>query len=326
MLKLRFRKISSPFRDPFTTTYETKTQQDALQVAIEYNGYRGIGEAPIISYYDISYEKMVQELKAKAQLVEQYSFTIPHRFWHFCHHLFPTNNFLVCALDLAYWDLYSQMKKQSVAQIATEKEAEPQSTFYTLGQDNYEKMRSKMQAQPWSQYKVKITSLESIEILKKLKAETNSDFAVDANAAWSLEEAEEYIPLLQEMGVLFIEQPLAKDNFEGMKILKEKYDVPFFADESFQTESDLEKCADSFDGINIKLTKCSGLTPAISIINKAKELDLKTMLGCMNEAETGIYLAAQIGGMVDYRDLDGALLLDIPLKKIKYEGGKIIFT
>ena len=324
MLKVQFKKINTPFRNSFTTSHETKTNQTALLVAIEYNGYRGIGEAPVISYYPQTIESMVTDLQEKAKMIEEYNFTEPERFWHFCHHLFPDNHFLVCALDLAYWDLYTQVKKKSIAEVVLDQKASKLSTFYTLGQDSSENMLAKMKEQPWPQYKVKITNKASIDILKELMASTNSVFAVDANAAWSLKDAQEFVPRLMELGVLFIEQPLAKQYFGEMKTLKEQFDIPFFADESFQTEADLEQCVQSFDGINIKLTKCSGLSPAIQIIKKAKELGLKTMLGCMNETEIGIFPAVQIGSMVDYCDLDGPLLLDTPLKKISYDNGNII--
>jgi L-alanine-DL-glutamate epimerase-like enolase superfamily enzyme len=326
MLKVRFRKISTPFHHAFTTNHETKTHQEALLVAIEHNGLRGIGEAPIISYYPQTMETMISDLQAKAQMIEQYAFTEPERFWHFCHHLYPNNPFLVCALDLAYWDLYTQVEKQTISEIVTGKTAKEIPTFFTLGQDSFENMLAKMESQPWPCYKVKLTDASSIDVLRQLKEHTQSKFVVDANAAWDLSIAQQLIPELIKLDVLLIEQPLAKDNWSDMKILKDQFQIPFYADESFQTQKDLEKCSSCFDGINIKLTKCSGLTPAIQIIKQAKEMSLQTMLGCMNETELGIYPAVQIGNRVDYCDLDGPLLLDAPLKKMKYADGNIILA
>lgn len=326
MLKVKFRTISTPFRQPFTTSHETKTVQEALLVAIEYSGLRGIGEAPIISYYPVGKEKMISDLQAKAKMIEDYAFTAPDRFWHFCHHLYPDNPFLVCALDLAYWDLYSQFKKQSIPDILNIEAPKSIPTFYTLGMDTEEKMIEKLQPDPWDAYKVKIKDAQSIQVLKTLQERVKGSFVVDANAAWTLADAQKFVPQLQDLGVLFIEQPLAKDNWADMKKLKSEYDILFFADESFQGEADVEKCAEHFDGINIKLTKCSGLTPAVRIIEKAKKMNLKTMLGCMNETETGLYPAAMIGGLTDYNDLDSGLLLDKPLRKMQYASGQIIFN
>lgn len=332
MLKVQFKVISTPFKQAFTTSYETKTVQESLLVAIAYEGFRGIGEAPIISYAAVGKEKMISDLQEKAKMIEDYAFTEPARFWHYCHHLYPDNPYLVCALDLAYWDLYSQFKKQSIPQILEIDSPKSITTFYTLAFDGKEKDQLEsdpwdhLQEDPWGFHKLKFNGPRSIVLLKTLKQKTKSKFAVDVNAGWSLAEAQEYIPQLQKLGVLFIEQPLAKDDWEGMLQLQKEFDIPFFADESFQSEADLEKCAEFFDGINIKLTKCSGLTPAVKIIEKAKELKLQTMLGCMNETEVGLYPAAMLGGLTDYNDLDSGMLLDTPMKKMSYKEGKIIFN
>ncbi len=326
MLKVQFKRITTPFCNAFTTSHETKSDQTALLVAIAYNGLRGIGEAPIISYYPQTFETMVADLKAKAKMIEDYNFTEPERFWHFCHHLFPDNPFLVCALDIAYWDLYAQFKNKTIAEIILDKKVKQLNTFYTLGQDTYENMLAKVEARPWPRYKVKVTDDVSLDHLTRLMEVTKSVFAVDANAAWSLEEAKGFVPRLIDLGVIFIEQPLNKQYYGEMKILKEQFDIPFYADESFQTADDIERCAESFAGINIKLTKCGGLTPAVKIIKSAQEKGLKTMLGCMNETEIGTYAAAQIGSLVDFCDLDGPLLLDAPLKKMVYTDGNIILS
>ncbi len=324
MLKLRFKKMYTPFRRPFTTAYETKQQQAALLVAIVYDGHTGIGEAPIISYYDVTMEGMIADLQDKAAMIERYAITEPARFWHFCHHLYPENPFLVCALDLAYWDMYCKLHKQSIASVLGIEKPTSINTFYTLAMGELTDMKADMAANPWPYYKVKVSSKESIDVLEELMSTSKSQFAVDANASWTLEEAETAVPKLQELGVLFVEQALAIQEELAMKNLKESFDIPFFADESFQQQTDIEKCNQTFDGINIKLTKCGGLSPAFQIIQQAKEFGLKTMLGCMNETEYGIYPAAQLGGLVDYSDLDGAMLLQSPLQRMQYRDGKII--
>jgi len=148
---------------------------------------------------------------------------------------------------------------------------------------------------------------------------------VDANAAWDLETALKLIPQLKELGVEFVEQPLAKDNWEGMKILYQESPLPLFADEACVFERDVEKCKDHFHGINIKLTKCSGITPALRMIKKARELDLKIMIGCMNESTIGSAAIAHLLPLIDFVDMDGPLLLEEDLATgIAYDYGKII--
>jgi L-alanine-DL-glutamate epimerase-like enolase superfamily enzyme len=132
---------------------------------------------------------------------------------------------------------------------------------------------------------------------------------VDANAGWTLEEALVKIPAFANLGVELIEQPLAKDNWEGMAELKKQSVLPLFADESCVFEKDVATCANYFHGINIKLTKCSGPTPALRMIKEAKNLGLKVMMGSMNESVIGSAAIAQFLPQLDYVDMDGPLLM-----------------
>ncbi len=126
-----------------------------------------------------------------------------------------------------------------------------------------------MQEKPWPVYKIKLGTPDDIAIVKALRKHTDAVLRVDANSGWTTEEALVKIPLLAGLGVELIEQPLNKSNWEGMKILYEKSSLPLFADESCVFEQDVEKCHNHFHGINIKLTKCSGITPAKRMITKA---------------------------------------------------------
>src|SRR5664279_4857181 len=114
---LKYKSINLPFRYPFTISKGTKTHQPSLVVELEYFGLKGYGEAPAISYYNIPVEKMVADLEAKKMFVEKFSFSDPERYWHYLHHLFPQNSFLVCALDMAGWDLYGKLKRKQLHQL-----------------------------------------------------------------------------------------------------------------------------------------------------------------------------------------------------------------
>jgi L-alanine-DL-glutamate epimerase-like enolase superfamily enzyme len=117
------------------------------------------------------------------------------------------------------------------------------------------------------------------------------------------------VPVLEELNIELIEQPLAKEDFEGTNALKSTTSIPIIADESCVGEKDVEKCAGYFSGINIKLTKCSGITPALEMIKKARFLNLQVMLGCMNESSVGTAALAHLAPLVDFLDADGPLLL-----------------
>lgn len=327
MMKISYKQYNLPFKYPFTISKGTKTHQPTLIVELEYFGAKGYGEAPAIAYYNIPVEKMIEDLERKKIFIEKFSFSDPERYWHYLHHLFPQNPFLVCALDMAGWDLYGKLKRKQLHQIWNLDIAKAPLTDYTIGIDTIEKMVAKMKEKPWPIYKVKVGVEGDIEMVEALRKNTNAFLRVDANAGWKLEQALHKIPLLKELGVEMVEQPLAKDDWEGMKVLYEKSPLPLYADEACVAESDVEKCHQHFHGINIKLTKCSGITPARRMITKARELGMKLMIGCMNESSVGTAAIAQLAPLLDMVDMDGPLLLNEDVATgVAFDFGKIIYT
>lgn len=308
-MKVTYQITNLPFRHPFTISKGTKAHQSALVVELEHLGRKGYGEAPAIAYYDITADQMVADLERKKILVEKFAFTDPERYWHYLHHLYPNNPFLVCALDMAGWDLFGKLRGAPLHRLWNLDLNNAPITDFTIGIDSIETMVAKMKERHWPVYKIKVGTDYDIEMLTALRAHTDALFRVDANAAWTVSEALTKIPQMQALGVELVEQPLAKDDWEGMKILFEKSPLPLFADESCVSEGDVDKCLHHFHGINIKLTKCSGITPARRMIVRARALDMKVMLGCMNESSIGSAALAHLSPLVDYLDMDGPLLL-----------------
>lgn len=309
IMKVAYRSVNLPFRYPFTISKGTKTHQPSLVVQLEHRGFTGYGEAPAITYYNIPVEKMIEDLERKKMMVEKFAFTEPERYWHYLHHLFPQNNFLVCALDIAAWDMYGRLRQTPLYKLWGLDMANAPLTDYTIGIDTIEKMVAKMQEKPWPIYKIKLGTDQDIAIVTALRKHTDAVLRVDANAAWTADEALQKLPALKDLGVELVEQPLAKDDWEGMKKLFAASPLPLIADESCVTEHDVEKCQGHFHGINIKLTKCSGITPARRMITKARSLDMKVMVGCMNESTIGSAAIAHLMPLLDYVDMDGPLLL-----------------
>jgi L-alanine-DL-glutamate epimerase-like enolase superfamily enzyme len=323
---LKYKAINLPFRHPFTISRGTKTHQSSLLVELESFGVKGYGEAPAIAYYDITVDQMIADLESKKSFVEKFAFTHPEKYWHYLHHLFPKNPFLVCALDMAGWDIYGKLKgKQLYSLWQLDIEKNPL-TDYTIGIDTIDNMVAKMKEKPWPVYKIKLGTHNDVEIISELRKHTASVFRIDANAAWETGEALEKITAFKKLDVEFIEQPLAKDNWEGMKFLFKNSPLPLIADESCVSEQDVEKCHGHFHGINIKLTKCSGITPALRMITHARELKMKVMVGSMNESSIGTSAIAQLLPLLDYVDMDGPLLLaDDVADGVNFEDGKILY-
>ncbi len=326
-MKVKFQSFQLPFKYPFTISRGTKTHQPTLIVSLEHLGFVGYGEAPAISYYDIPVEKMIADLEQKKQFVEKYAFTEPDRYWHYLHHLFPQNNFLVCALDLASWDLFGKMNGKPLHKLWKLDTTKNPLTDYTIGIDSISRMVEKLKENPWPIYKIKLGTDEDIEIVESLRKHTDSILRVDANSGWNVEEALRKIPLLKKLGVEFVEQPLPKDDWDGMKILYKESELPLYADESCVLESDVQKCQHHFHGINIKLTKCGGITPALRMIKEGRKLGLQVMVGSMNECTIGTAAIAQLLPLIDHVDMDGPLLLAEDLASgIEFDKGRIIYS
>jgi L-alanine-DL-glutamate epimerase-like enolase superfamily enzyme len=326
-MKLNYYSHALPFVYPFTISKGTKTHQPTLVVELEWRGLKGYGEAPAINYYEVTVESMIKDLEAKRPVLEKFALTDPERYWHFLHHLFPRNPFLVCALDMAGWDLWGKMIGKPLYQLWQLDPYKAPLTDYTIGIDSTEQMIAKMGENPWPVYKVKVGFAGDMEMLAELRRHTKAPLRVDANAGWTLEQALARIPVMEALGVELVEQPLAKDNWEGMAKLFQASSIPLFADESCVAEQDVAKCKDHFHGINIKLTKCSGITPARRMIKQARNLGLQVMLGCMNESSIGTSAMIHLSPLLDHLDADGPLLLKADLASgLHYDAGRVWFT
>ena len=231
------------------------------------------------------------------------------------------NPFALCALDQAAYDLWGKLRGQKVHEAWGLKTDKNPASNYTLGIDKIDVMVAKLAEFPdWPIYKIKLGTDRDIEIVRELRQHTSAIFRVDANCGWTADQTIASAPLLKNLGVQFIEQPLPADRWEDYRRVCRESALPIIADESCIVESDVEKCAGLFHGINIKLVKCGGLTPARRMIARARQLGLQVMVGCMTESTVGISAIAQLLPLLDYVDMDGAVLLGKDIA----DGAKVI--
>jgi L-alanine-DL-glutamate epimerase-like enolase superfamily enzyme len=172
-------------------------------------------------------------------------------------------------------------------------------------------MRTKVrEAAAYPILKIKVGTPRDREILSMIREEApGKTIRVDANTGWSAKQTIAAMPMFQEFGVEFVEQPLPAHDLAGLRLVRENSPLPIIADESVENATDVAKLAGVVDGVNIKLSKCGSLREAIRIIHAARAHNMKVMLGCMIESTLGIAAAVQITPLVDYVDLDGAALL-----------------
>jgi len=326
-MKLIIRTYKLKLKHPFTISRGTRTEIPSIIVELQENNISGFGEATANPYYNATVEQFERELIEKRGIIEIVSDRTPEEFWSYLFPYFSKNMFLLCALDEAYTDLYTRKKGKKLYNYWNfELKNLPQSNF-TIGIDTIENMVSKMKEMPWPIYKIKLGTKDDIQMVTELRKHSNSIFRIDANCGWDVTETVKNSIELKKLGVEFIEQPLPAENWRGSKVVFENSYLPIIADESCIIESDIEKCYNHFHGVNIKLMKCGGLTPAKRMIEKAKSLGLKTMVGCMTESSVGISAIAHLTPLLDYVDMDGALLLKNDIATgVKLENGNTIFS
>ena len=325
-MQVHLKKYILPLRHTFSISRESHDFQDTLIASLSLNGKTGYGEATANPYYKITVLSMTNEINAIASEIENFNFTTPELFHSFLVGK-GLSNFAICALDLAAHDLYGKLQGKPLYKLWGTDNGHYPTTNYTIGIAPIDVMLAKMQEVPWPIYKIKLGTSDDVAIVRELREHTNAIFRIDANCAWTAEETIHNAPLLKDLGVEFLEQPLKADDWSGMEEVMHHSVLPVIADESCIVENDVEKCALHFNGINIKLTKCGGLTPALRMISKAKELGIKVMVGCMTESTVGISAIAQLIPQLDYVDMDGAMLLksDIATGVQITDEGKVIF-
>lgn len=308
-MQLILKPYNLKLQHTFTISRESYDIQPTLIVELKDDKFSGYGEATSNPYYDITVPKMMEDLKSLEPFIAENANLTPEAFWDKMYPHLKHDMFALCALDLAYNDLFSRKKGKKLYELWNYDTSHNPLTDYTIGIDTIEKMVKKMQERPWPIYKIKLGTKEDIKIIKELRKHTDAIFRVDANCGWTVEETINNALELQKMGVEFIEQPLKADNWDGHREVFLKSVLPIIADESCQVETDVLRCHNHFHGVNVKLVKCGGLTSAKRMLLQAKDLNMKTMVGCMTESSVGISAIAHLLPLLDYVDMDGALLL-----------------
>lgn len=309
-MKLILHSFELPLRHTFTISRESIDTQPTLIVELQEDGISGFGEATSNKYYGCTIESMTERLESLRGQIESATWDRPEQLWQQLQPALADDSFSLCAIDQAAHDLWGKRAGKPVFELWGLTTENIPASNYTIGIDTLPKMLEKLREFPdWPIYKIKLGTDRDLEIVRGLREHTAAIFRVDANCGWSAEQTLEYAPKLKELGVEFIEQPLPADRWEEMRRIRESVALPIMADESCIVESDVRRCAGLFHGINIKLVKCGGLTPARRMIAEARQLGLKVMVGCMTESTVGISAIAQLLPLLDYVDMDGAVLL-----------------
>jgi len=326
-VQLAYQQFDLPLRHVFTISRGSTAVQSTLVVQLSVGDVHGYGEATTNSFYGATIESMSASLESVRSLVEGALLKDPLELIAALARKLPGQEFALSALDQAIHDLWGKLRRKPVYQLWGLKTDKIPLSDYTLGIDTPEKMVAKMREMPgWPIYKIKLGTADDLAIVRELRRHTDATFRVDANCGWTPDQTIALAPVLAELGVEFIEQPIAPGDEAAARQAREGSVLPLIADESCVTEGDVDRCNGLFDGINIKLVKCGGLAAARRMIARARELGLSVMAGCMTESTVGISALAQLLPLLDYVDMDGAVLLarDVAIG-VRLERGRCIY-
>jgi len=320
-LKLTFRTYDLQLKHTFTVAEYSRDTTPVVLTELEYDGIIGYGEASMPPYLGESHKSVTTFLK-KLNLSQ---FNDPFRIddiLTYVDSVDKKNRAAKASVDIALHDLIGKIVNQPLYKLWGLNPEKTPVTSFTIGIDKPDVVRMKTkEAKGFKVLKVKLGRGNDKEMINAVRDITNVPLYVDVNQGWqNKEEALEMIHWLKEKGVIFVEQPLPKENIDDMAWLTQNSPLSTMADEAFQRLSDVAKFKGVYSGINIKLMKSTGLREAHKMITVAKALEMKVMMGCMTETSCAVSAAAQLSPLVDWADLDGNLLISNDV----YEGVKVI--
>ena len=316
-------KLSHPFK--IARRLDSSTDKEVLLIQIEHEGQVGWGEAAPISYYHQTLDSAEAALEKATPLLgsDPFGFEAIHeQLWDHISDQSAT----IAAIDGALHDLCGKLLKIPVWRWLGVNRKKLPITSFTIGIDDLDVMAQKVrEAAQYPILKVKIGTAKDGDILTTIRREApDKILRVDANCGWTSENVLAQCRQVAKFKVELIEQPTPAGEHSALPAVRAEHIAPLIADESCVSVGDVLKCAGAFDGVNIKLSKCGGIRPALQMIHTARSAGLKIMLGCMVETSVGIAAAAQVAPLVDYVDLDGHLLLaDDPFEGIGGAGGRL---
>ena len=310
-MQLHFIPYSLELKEPFGTAHGTRTSTEGMLVALERDSNIGYGEVFMPPYYPENQKTMAEffggidarNLLGIEKLDEALDFVASFK---------ESNSGAKTALDIALHDLFGKESGLSVRKMYEPKQGGSAiTTSFTIGIDTIDTMvRKAQQATGFETLKIKLNGENDVAVIQAIRDVTNQNLYVDANQGWGeIEDAISTSAKLVDLGVGLIEQPFKKGEAQKAGELRKSCGAPVVADEDVQSNDDIERLAQYYDGVNIKLMKAGGIREAFKMIRTAKRYDLDVLIGCMTESSIGISASAQIAHLANWWDLDGNLLI-----------------
>jgi L-alanine-DL-glutamate epimerase-like enolase superfamily enzyme len=325
-MKITATPYALQFRHPFKLASGVRSHTDTVIIRLEHNGFTGYGEASLPPYLP----ENVQSVMAFAEKVNPDAIIPADDLGDALQQLEWVaigNNAAKAAFDIALHDLHCKMRGISLSdyfEIGPDKVVH---SSYTIGISSEAEMIEKLKlGADFNLIKLKLGTPNDKLLVDRFLKHCDKPFFADVNQGWTDPSyALDMAGYLSEKGALFIEQPMPVAMREEMAWLSEVCSIPFVADESVQGFDTIPEVLGVFKGINIKLMKCGGLAEAYRMIDFARFMGLKVVLGCMAESSCAVTAAAHLAPLADYADLDGPLLItNDPFTGAHFEEGRVV--
>jgi L-alanine-DL-glutamate epimerase-like enolase superfamily enzyme len=320
-MELRFELKQLQLKETFSIAYGNYDKREVLLIELSHQNCKGYGECVAIDYYQIDLQSFVLKLKEIQPKIEAQKIILPKEFFKFLLSL-NLHPFLLSALDCAYWDLFGKLENKSFIELNELPSENLVESSITISVGEIGQQVQKIEKSHWNKFKVKCKGLNKNNVEKLLQS--NRNIALDSNASFTDEDCIWLQENVEIQKLSYLEQPRPIDQY---KILRKESFANWMADEDCQNLDSLDELIPYYKSVNIKLMKCGGLTVALEMIKKARELNYKIMIGCMTESTVGISASCVLTGLVDYADLDGANLISNDYATGNFvENGKIILS
>ncbi len=306
-----------PIAGTFTISRGSKTEAAVVLCTLSDNGHVGRGECVPYTRYGESLDSVCAEIESlRDDLINGVSREDLPR-------LIGTGA-ARNAIDCALWDLEAKRTGTSARQIAGLPSLRDLTTAVTISFGEVQAMAaSAMAFADRPLIKVKVGGENDAERIQAVaQAARTSRIILDANEGWTDDNIVENMLAAAKAGVVLIEQPLpaGKDAI----LSRIPHPVPICADESAHGTDDLHTLLGRYDSINIKLDKTGGLTEALRMQKRARELGFGIMVGCMVGTSLAMAPAILVAQDADFVDLDGPLILKEDRKPgLIFQGSRI---
>jgi L-alanine-DL-glutamate epimerase-like enolase superfamily enzyme len=320
-MKLSVHPMTLNLRTTFRVSHGASDQRHNVLVKLEHDGLTGYGEAAAVPYYGDTQESLSAYLNALPPLGDD-----PFALEAVLNSLPDGSHAAQAAVDIALHDLWGKLLGQPLYKLFGLTPAPLPPTSFTIGIDAPKVMAARVKESNYPVIKVKLDADDPESAVAAIRRVSDAKLRVDANAAWTPEQALDLIPRLAQYDLELIEQPLARGAVGPFAWLRDELrsrgvTTPIFADESVKTSRDVAAHAGAIDGVVVKLMKTGGLREALRTIHTARAHGMKIMLSCMVESSVGVSAAAHIAPLCDHLDLDGPLLIaNDAFTGLRYDG------